>query len=184
MKPISAIAVLFLGLPFLRADEPCKSGPQPGRRPGPYSALVSVGAQRGTQHCFICETADKPMVIVFARSLSEPLGRLAHKLDKALSEHQKVELKSWITFLAADQTSLDAKIVDWGKKNATGTVPLMVFEDVVGPPAYLIAREADVTVLLAVKQKVVANFAFRAGELNDPAIENILSALPKITAGK
>lgn len=178
------LALPFLVLPTLDADEPCKSGLAAGRRPGPYSALVSVGAQRGTQHCFICEAADRPLVIVFARSLSDPLGRLVHKLDKSMGDHQKVELKSWVTFLADDQNALDGKIVEWAKKNATGNVPLMVFEDVVGPPAYLLSREADVTVLLAVKQKVVANFAYRAGELNDAAIDAIVAALPKVTAAK
>jgi hypothetical protein len=56
-----------------------------------------------------------------------------------------------------------------------------VFEDTVGPPAYLIAREADVTVMLSVKQKVVANFAFGAGELNDEAIREIVKNITKIT---
>jgi hypothetical protein len=37
-----------------------------------------------------------------------------------------------------------------------------------------------VTVLLAVKPKVVVNVAFRAGELTDAKINEILAALPKI----
>lgn len=181
--PFCAFACLLLAVP-VSAGETCKSGLTPGKRPGPYSGLVSVGPQRGTQHCFICEAGDRPIVIVFARNLSDPLGRLVHKLDKAMQDHQKVELKSWVTFLAEDQTALDAKVVEWGKKSATGNVPLMVFEDLVGPPAYVLAREADVTVLLSVNQKVVANYAFRTGELNDAAIENILGALPKIVSVK
>jgi hypothetical protein len=44
----------------------------------------------------------------------------------------------------------------------------------------LLHKEADVTVLLAVKQKVVANFAFRVGELDEPAIAEIVKTLPKI----
>ena len=59
-----------------------------------------------------------------------------------------------------------------------------LFEDTVGPPAYLLAREADVTVLLAVKKKVVANFAYRPGELNDAAVRDIVKTLPKIISGK
>jgi hypothetical protein len=162
------------------ADDPCKSGLQPNQRPGPYSALVSVGPQRGTQHCFICEAADRPIVIVFARTLSDPLGKLAHRLDKLMVEHKAVDLRGWVTFLAVDQTALDAHVVQWGQKHATGKVPLAVFEDVVGPPTYLLAREADVTVLLSVKQKVVANFAFRKGELNDAAVEQIVKSVPRI----
>ena len=36
------------------------------------------------------------------------------------------------------------------------------------------------TVLLFAKQKVVANFAFRAGELDDKAIENVMKAVPQL----
>ncbi len=161
--------------------EPCNSGLKPGRRPGPYSALVSVGAERGQSHCFICETADRPAVIVFARTLSEPLGKLARGLDKALVDHKSAELRAWVTFLSDDQTALDPKVVEWSKKQSLRNVPLAVFEDVVGPPSYLLHRDADVTVLLSVKQKVVRTFAFRAGELNSERIAEILKAVPEIT---
>jgi hypothetical protein len=171
---------LFLFPSFLHADEPCRSGLQANQRPGPYSAQVAVGPQRGQQHCFICEAADKPIVIVFARQMSDPLGKLVHKLDKALEEHKAAELKSWVTFLSEDPTALDPKVVQWSKQHSTGNVPLAIFNDEVGPPTYLLAREADVTVLLSVKQKVVANFAYRAGDLNEAAVQQILKGLPKI----
>jgi hypothetical protein len=162
------------------AQQPLRSGVAVGVRPGPYTALVCTGPQRGQSHCFICETEDRPAVIVFARSLSEPLGKLAHQLDKAVGEHKASELRAWVTFLADDHTTLDRKVVQWGQKHAVGVVPLMVFEDVVGPPTYRLARDADVTVLLSVKQKVVANFAFRAGELDDARVAEVMKALPQI----
>jgi hypothetical protein len=163
------------------ADEPASSGLKAGQRPGPYSSLVSVGSQRGQSHCFICETADRPAVIIFARSLSDPLGKLARGLDKALTDHKDAQLRGWVTFLSDDQTALDPKVVDWSKKQSLRSVPLSVFEDVVGPPSYLLGRDADVTVLLAVKQKVVRNFTFRAGELNDERIADILKAVPALS---
>jgi hypothetical protein len=79
---------------------------------------------------------------------------------------------------------MDPKVVQWTQKHAISNVPCAVFEDTVGPPAYLLAREADVTVLLSVKQKVVANFAFRAGELDDAAIAEIVKAVPRLVAMK
>jgi hypothetical protein len=164
----------------IAAADPCKSGPQPNQRPGPYSALVSVGKERGTQHCYICESASRPIVVVFARSLSEPLGKLAKQLDNAVKEHKTAELRSWITLLADDQTKLDPQVVQWAQKYAVANVPCAVFEDTVGPPTYLLNKEAEVTVLLSVKQKVVANFAFRAGELNDTSIAEIVKLIPKI----
>src|SRR5438874_1590629 len=121
------LLTLFSITLFARADGPLRSGPQINQRPGPYSSLVCVGSQRGTQHCFICETADKPAVIIFARNLTEPLGKLVHGLDKALTKNNDADLRTWVTFLADDQPSMDAKVVAWGKQHATGNVPLGVF---------------------------------------------------------
>ncbi len=164
--------------------EPCKSGPQPSQRPGPYSAQVAVGPQRGTQHCFICETMNRPAVIVFARDLSAPLGKLVHALDGQLAKHKSAELRAWVTFLADDASVWDPKVVDWGKKHNTGNVPLGIFSDKVGPPTYLLHHEAEVTVLVSVKQKVQANFAFRPGELDDAAIAEILKSVVKLAEAK
>jgi hypothetical protein len=174
---------MILGLAGTAA-EPCRSGPQPQQRPGPYSSLFAVGPQRGQQHCFVCETATRPAIIVFARSLSAPLGKLVKGIDTAVNQHKKAELRAWVTFLGEDQPSLDPQVVQWGKQYAIGAVPLSVFQDAVGPPSYLLSRDADVTVLLSVRQKVVANFAFRAGELNDEAIAAVLRAVPRIASEK
>lgn len=179
-----AWTVLLAGVLSLaaRADDPCVSGPRVGQRPGPYSFVLCTGDNRGKSHCYICETADRPAVLVFARSLSEPLGKLTAKLDKALAEHKKGDLRAWVTVLHADQSKLDADVVAWAKKHAVRAVPVGVFEDVEGPPSYRLHKDADVTVLLAVRQKVVVNRAFRAGELTDARIAEVLAALPAITA--
>jgi hypothetical protein len=151
-----------------------------GKKPGPYSAVVVTGPQRGQSYCYICETADKPAVIVFARRLSAPLGKLVRRLDKRVAEHKKAGLRGWVTFLAEDTPEFEDRVVKWGKKHAVANLPLAVFSDAVGPPSYRLARDADVTVLLFVKQKVAANFAFRAGELTDARAVEVLGALPNI----
>jgi hypothetical protein len=177
---ILPLLFLCIGCLFVCADEPCMSGLTPGAKPGPYSALVSVGPQRGQSHCFICETGERPAVIVFARTPNDSLAKLVRGLDKALADHKAAELRAWVTFLGEDQTALDPEIVKWGKKQAVKNVPLAVFEDAGGPPSYRLNRDADVTVLLFVKQKVVSNFAFRAGELTDERVAEVLKAVPKI----
>ncbi|HLN29744.1 MAG TPA: hypothetical protein VK395_18505 [Gemmataceae bacterium] len=159
---------------------PCQSGLQPGQRPGPYAAVISTGPHRGESYCYICETAERPAVVVFARSLSDPLGKLAQQLDKAVADHKKADLRCWITFLNEDQVHFDAKVVQWGLKHAIRSIPLGVFEEAGGPPSYRLAADADVTVLLFVKQKVVANFAFREGELKEEKIAEVVKALPRI----
>jgi hypothetical protein len=184
MRSLPRALALFLtaavAIPVLAADNPCVSGLNPGQRPGPYSALVAVGPQRGTSHCFICEAEDRPVVIVFARTLSDPLGKLLRGVDRAIATHRTAELRAWATFLNEDQTSFDPRVVEWARKQALRSVPLGIFEDAGGPPSYRLNRDADVTVLLSVKQKVVRNFAFRAGELTDEKIAKVLEALPQI----
>jgi hypothetical protein len=155
-----------------------------GGQPGPYAMIVVTGPQRGKSHCFICETADKPAIIIFARKPNDTLAKLASGVNKALVTHKDVDLRSWMTFLHEDQASIDDRIVQWAKKHALTNLPLSVFEDVGGPPSYRLNQDAEVTVLLMVKQKVVGNFAFRQGELNETGVEDILKAVETlVTSG-
>lgn len=163
-----------------RGDQPCVSGLNVGQRPGPYSFIVSTGPQRGQSFCYICETADRPAVVVFARSLSDSLGTLVQGLDRALENHKAAHLRVWVTFLSEDEPALNAQVVRWGQRHAIRQVPLGVFEDADGPPSYRLSREADVTVLLFVKQRVMANFAFRSGELTLDKVPDVLKAVPRL----
>lgn len=181
-KPFSfglLAAACLASLPALAADG-VPSGLKPGMRPGPYAAVICTGPERGRSHCYVCETADRPAVIVFARRLDEPLGRLVQRIDRLVAEHKKAELRAWVTLLHPDQAAIDAQVVAWGKKHALRNVPVGVFEDPAGPPSYRLAPEAEVTVLLSVRQRVVANFAFGKDELTGDAIARVEKALPRI----
>ena len=180
----TSILALALFASVLCAEEPLVSGLKPGQRPGPYSAVVCTGPERGKLHCYICEAADRPVAIIMARKTSDPLGKLAQSLDKALTAHKTAELRGWLTFFHEDQSVVDAQMVQFGKTHGLGNLPLAVFEDADGPPAYRVTRDAEVTVLLSVKQKVVKNFSFRAGELNEQRIKEVMNALPLILPGK
>jgi hypothetical protein len=183
VRPLFVVSLCLCAVPVFAA-EPCQSGLQPGQRPGPYSFLVATGPQRGQQHCYVCECANRPAAIVFARTPSDALAGLSKELDKALTTHKKHELRAWTTFLSDNQPELDGKLVQWSRQHGLSNLPVGVFEDAKGPPSYRLNPEADVTVLLAVNQKVVANFAFRAGELNEEKTKEVLAALPKILPEK
>ena len=156
--------------------EPPASGVPVGKRPGPYSFLVATGPQRGQQTCYVCEQhdANKPAAVVFARAASDPLGKLMAKLDSAAIAQKDTGAKVWLTLLA-EKADLDA-LAKWAQKQGLKAAPVGAFEDADGPPAYKLHKDADVTVIVFAKQKVVANFAFRAGELDDGAIEGVLKA--------
>jgi hypothetical protein len=177
--PLALASVLTLN-----TADPCVSGVPVGKRPGPYSFLVATGTQRGKQTCFICEQheANKPAAVVFARTLNEPLARLLDKLEAAGTEHKEAGYKVWMTQLA---TTADLDLLSkWAQKEGLKNVPIGAYEDADGPPSYKLNKDADVTVILFAKQKVVANFAFRSGELDNKAIEEVLKAVPQLFEAK
>lgn len=168
-------------LTFLAAvlsADPCTSGVPVGKRPGPYSFLVASGPQRGQLTCYICEQEDKPTAVVFARSLSKPLGQLLQRLDQETAARSATGFKAWMTLLT-DSADLD-QLVKWSQSQGLKAVPIGAFEDADGPPAYTLSNDADITVLLFVKRKVLANFAFRPGELTEAKLTEVSQALPRL----
>jgi hypothetical protein len=163
------IAIVPASVARVSAKDPCVSGPQTGERPGPYSFLVATGPERGQPTCYVCSTAEKPAIIVFARSLSDPLAKLLAKCDEAVAAQPKDAMRAWMTILGEKTTSLD-DLGRWAKQAGLKSVPVGVFDDPVGPPSYKLAEDADVTIVLFIDRKVTANFAFRRSELNDDAI--------------
>ena len=135
---------------------------------------VVTGPKRGVLHCFICETADKPAVIIFAHALrlARQVGRRHRQGDGPLQGPPQLD-----HFPALRPRRLRPQARGVARKHAIANVPLAVVEDLAGPPGYTINKDADVTVLLSVKQKVVANFAFRAGDLTDARVDEILKAM-------
>ena len=100
------------------------------------------------------------------------------RLDATTHARKDRGLKAWMTLLTAN-ADLDA-LAKWAQKQGIKDSPVGAFEDADGPPAYKLHKDADVTVLLFVNQKVVANFAFRAGELNEKQVGAVLAAVPQL----
>jgi hypothetical protein len=165
------------------AKDPCVSGPQIGQRPGPYSFLVATGPERGQPTCYVCETAEKPGVIVFARSISDPLARVIQAADEAVAARPKDAMRAWMTVLGEKTIGLD-ELAKWSTQAGLKSIPVGVFDDPVGPPSYKIADDADVTVLVFENRKVLANFAFRKGELDDAAIKRVADQLSHLGGKK
>lgn len=170
-------------VPTSIAGEPCVSGPQVGQRPGPYSFLVATGPERGQPTCYVCETADKPAVIVFARSVSDRLGKLMLACDEAVAARPRDGMRAWMTVLGEKTIGLD-DLAKWATKAGLKSVPVGVFDDPVGPPSYRLADDADVTVIVFENRKVTGNFAFRRGELDEAAVKLVANHLARLGGKK
>lgn len=122
--------------------------------------------------------------MIFARGVSDPLTSLVKKLDEATAKNAKAKMGSFVIFLN-DEESLPDRLKALAEKEGIKKCVLAVDNgSPTGPKGYDIAKEADVTVVLYNKRKVAANYAFKKGELNTPAIDKILEDVPKILPSK
>ncbi len=120
------------------------------------------------------------MVAIFTRSLSDNLASLVKQVDTAIEKNKDKKLSAFVVYLTDDPDAAEAKLQDFAEKHGIKNVPLTVFDGVAGPPKYRIAQEAEVTVLMWVKQTVRVNHAFGAGELTPEAVRDVVADIPKI----
>lgn len=188
MRAMAVVLVLGLGSQVM-AQEALKSGPQPGQfLPGAFHPLNVNGVYAGRPHCLVCEHGLKPVVAVFAREHAEkdkPLSILLKQLDELVSKQPGGLLRAFAVFLVEDYGDLDKRRAQAARlQNVIKALDLkslgVALETSEGPPDYAINKEADVTVLLYYKHKVVANFAFRKDAMTDKDVETILEAARKL----
>lgn len=104
---------------------------------------------------------------------------LVKKLDAQIIKNAK--LKGYTVILTEDADATEGKLKELAKKEGIKKMPLTIFDgSQAGPPAYMIAKDAEVTVHFWAGRKVKANFAFKAGELDAAAIDKIVAEVPKV----
>ena len=113
--------------------------------------------------------------MVFARTQGDNLTSLVKKIDAASTE-QKVN--SFVVLLSDEESAPD-KLKSLADKNNISKCVLTV-DNVTGPQAYNVSKDADVTVVMYNQRKVVVNHAFRAGQLNAAAITKVVADIPKV----
>ncbi len=115
------------------------------------------------------------MINVFARTFTDDLASLVKQIDETVTAHQDQKLSAFVVFLTDDSDATEPQIKQLADSSGIGQTPLTMFESISGPPAYKIAQDADVTVMLWRNKRVRNNFAFREGELNADHIKEIVA---------
>src|SRR4051794_5631750 len=114
--------------------------------------------------------------MIFAREINDPLTSLVKKLDAEVAKSNK-KMGAFVVLLTDDEKA-EKKLKDMVEKEKIKHVSLATLENSAGPPAYKVAKDADVTVVLYKAHKVEANHAFKKGELNDKGVESVIGDLP------
>jgi hypothetical protein len=166
---------------FGSADEALKSGPQVGAQvPGPFHPLNVTGAMAGKKNCLYCQNGTSPVAMIFARETSPALAHLLKKIDAETVKNKRARMGSFVVFLS-DKEGLESQLKNLAEKEGLKQLVLSI-DNPAGPQNYNVARDADVTVVLYSDHTVRSNFAYRAGQLNDQAIDQIVGSIPKILA--
>jgi hypothetical protein len=176
---VGAFAVTALVLSTAVAGDALKSGLQVGGSPTPFHPLNVTGAKAGEKHCLVWQYGGGPVAAVFARGTGDNLTSLVKKLDKASTDKK---INSFVVFLS-DEEKLGDQLKELAEKNNLKKTVLAI-DNPAGPQAYKISKDADVTVIIYNARKVEANHAFKKGELNEKAIEAVISDLSKIEKKK
>ena len=97
---------------------------------------------------------------------------LVKKIDSAKG------VNSFVIFMSDDENIKDVAVKFAEKHNVKKCV--FAIDNVAGPKAYNISKDAEITVLLYTGGEVKANHAFRKAEFDAKAVEAIVKDLPKI----
>ena len=189
-----AVPILFailVALSISWAADHVKSGPQPGESiPGPFHYLNVNGPHASHPHCLVCEFGLRPVVLLFIRESpadKPPLMDLLQKLDEAVDRYKNAELRAGVIVLNDDfpkeQTRPDLlRKLEASAKDLKHVV--IAVDGAAGPENYKISQDADVTVLVYNKHKVLTNFAFAKDQLTEKDVSTIMAAVRKMVGAK
>ena len=165
-------------------DPKFKSGLQPGQGTSAFLVQEVSGPHDTKNLCLVCENGLKPVAMLFARKLTSPVTSLLKQFDAAVHKHKKEDLRSFAVFVTDDPEAMASELKELAKKEKiSNNVPLAVFRDAVnpaGPAEFRLSTDAEVTVLLYTKNRVIKNFAYRPGELKEKDVKAIMTSIPKI----
>jgi hypothetical protein len=175
----AALVCLSLVVPVgaVRAD--VSSGPKEGEKIEDFKVFGVTGPVEGKEVSYVKERKDEPTIYAFVQQehWGRPMARFLKTLDtasKETNEKSKV-IAVWLTekpddakeYLPKANTSLQfantALTVFAGEKS--------------GPNGWSINTDAHVTVVIAAKGKVKANFAFQS--VNETDVRKVNEALKK-----
>ena len=123
--------------------------------------------------------------MLFVRDVPGALGMLLKQLDETVAKNKAADLRSFAVFLTNDRKTTEARLKELAQEaKISDHVPLVIPEDPATLKPYKIHPDAEVTVVLFRKWKVLGNFAYRAGELKEKDMQAIVAAFIKIIPSK
>ena len=176
-RMLALVAVVLAGAGIAWAAD-VKSGLQVGEFVGAFDVKDCSGPSEGKTLCYRCQYGNSPVVAVFTRRMSEDVTGLVKEIDDAVAKN--AGMKAFVVYLSDDPDTAEPKLKAIAKTNKIAKTPLTVFQTSEGPDSYKIARDADVTVMMWNKGKVVGNRAFGKDKIADTDVKALVAESAKV----
>ena len=104
---------------------------------------------------------------------------MVKKLDDATNANKDAKMGSFVVMMDDDSDKMEKALKALAEKEKLTKVVLTV-ESAAGPDDYNISKDADVTVVLYSKKKVVKNIAFAKGKFDSKSVDAVVAELKSI----
>lgn len=177
------LTLLLIPVSLSAAEDPIFSGPQVGEKMTPFPVRGVFDDDAGKELDFIKEAKGKPTLLIFVHELTRPSVGVTRTLMNYTAKRKKDGLYSGLVFLFDDLTEGENRLKRarhaLPKETPVGISP----DGKEGPGSYGLNRNVTLTVLVAEKNKVTANFA-----LVQPSVQadvpKILEEIIKLVGGE
>lgn len=174
-------AVLFLAASVGRAQEKLFSGPQVGEKVPPLKVAIAYGPTRGAEVDLVKSADGGPLLLVIVNGANRPAAQLTRTLMNYAEIRQADGLHAAIVWLDGDRSGaeqyLEKAISWWGCGKPVG----ISLDGAEGPGSYGLNRHVNLTVLVAKKNAITANFALVQPSMTDAP--KIIAAVNKLIGG-
>lgn len=163
-----AIGIAFVMPPSSgHADDPVFSGPQAGEKLTKLKLMGVYDDLAGKEFDPVADAEGKPMLLVFVHKLTRPSMALTRGVTGYAKSMDDSAAYTAIAWLDDDKAKAEQYLVR-ARKSLNFAVPLGVSIDGgEGPGSYGLNRNVELTVLVADKNKVLANFAIVQPSMSD-----------------
>jgi hypothetical protein len=186
---VLSLTVVLVGASFTRADDPpARTGLQKGDDlPGPFQPYNITGKERhrGKFHCLVSENGLNPVVAVFVRGIepSESVMKLLEKLDEIIPRNERIRLGSFVVFMSEglmdvvkEDDEREKEAADLNEKvNKLKYVAAALDSFAEIKPLYKLDDQAEVTVVMYNKYKVLLTKSFPKEGLTDEELQKLMN---------
>jgi hypothetical protein len=181
MKSFAVVAALALSFSAAFASaEGIKSGLAAGEGIGAFNVTKVAGAaddgvEVGKELCYRCKYGARPQVMVFTRKGGAEVVSLSKELNSAVAKNSEKQLTEFVNVLG-DKAAAEKTAKELGADSAK--VPVVVpVENENGPANYGLNPDAEVTVIIASKGKVISSTGYAAGKFDAAAVTATVKAV-------